>query len=372
MYTHQVGRGLQGVCFSLTHSRSFARSFFVSQGLWSRTLGPSTTYLVDGMIAILCLACAVIYSGILGDVSTQLLPSSSAWNVRTTNIVAITIAALLPMSLIRNLSALAFTSILGFTAIMHTVLFVVLRAVDGTYRLGTGRFVVDRRIPFPTFQRSSLWNMDFTSLVLASNLGLAYVAHYNSPSFYRELEHSNAKRFRTMVMSSFALLILLYIATMVAGYSTFGDTCQGNLLLNYHPDDRLALLGRVATFFSILFGFPLVASGARESIMSVAASFGLDWRSHHFWVVAAILTVVTVISVTVHDVKLVVGLTGAALGSCIVYVCPAILHDKAVKLVASKQQQRQQQASINWNLLLVPFGIFIGSLGVYMTIQDAL
>ena len=222
------------------------------------------------MIACMCLACAVIYSGILGDVFTPLLAQAGfpdKWNGRTSNILAITAALLLPLSLIKNLSALAFTSILGFTAIMYTVIFIVIRALDGTYALGSGKFVMDGVIrAMPSFEKSSLWNFDFTSLVLASNLGLAYIAHYNGPIFYRSLKNTNSIRFRKMVNISFTILVALYIATMTAGYSTFGDVCQGNILLNYHPDDILSTLGRLATGFSILFGFPLVACGARGNV----------------------------------------------------------------------------------------------------------
>jgi len=331
------------------------------------------------MIAMLCLACCVIYSGILGDVFTPLLTQAGVpHGGRTSNILILTVLALFPMSLIKNLSALAFTSVLGFSAIMYTVLFIVVRALDGSYALpvgdgttGGGRFVTDGVLAkLPSFEKTSMWNVDFTSLVLASNLGLAYVAHYNSPSFFRELKDTSTKRFRVMVSVSFALLVLLYIATMAAGYSTFGDVCQGNILLNYHPDDVLATLGQLATGFSILFGFPLVAAGARESIQGVASSLGYPRVAQsHFSLVAGILALVTLISCTVKDVSLVVGLTGAAMGSFIVYICPAILYSRAVKLARGKESSEYKKA--RWNLALVPFGVFIGALGVYMTIKGA-
>ncbi len=135
------------------------------------------------MIAVMCLACAVIYSGILGDVFTPLLAQagvSEQWNGRTSNILAITSGVLLPLSLVKDLSALAFTSILGFCAIMYTLVFIVIRALDGSYKVDSGRFAVEGVLAaMPSFESSSLWNFDFSSLVLASNLGLAYIAHYN-------------------------------------------------------------------------------------------------------------------------------------------------------------------------------------------------
>lgn len=324
----------------------------------------------------MCLSACVIYSGILGDVFTPLLQQAGLpdqWNGRTTNILAITSLVLLPLSLIKDLSALAFTSVLGFSAIIYTVLFVVIRALDGSYTLGSGKFAMDGLLlAQPSFQRTTLWNMDFNSLVLASNLGLAYIAHYNGPNFYRSLENRNSKRFRKMVNISFAILVLLYVTTMVAGYSTFGDVCQGNLLLNYHPDDILSTLGRLATGFSILFGFPLVTCGAREAVAGVAASLGfqgLGSEQNHFVLVFGILSVVTLISCTVTDVSLVVGLTGALLGSFIVYVCPPFIYTKAVALAKGEGSPEHRASKIN--MAFVPFGLFVAAMGCFMTLKEA-
>ena len=326
----------------------------------------------------MCLAAAVIYSGILGDVFTPLLAQAGfpgQFNGRTSNILVITGLLLLPLSLIKDLSALAFTSVLGFAAIMYTVLFIIVRSIDGTYRVGSGRFVLGdgASSQIPTFEKTSLWNFDFTSLVLASNLGLAYIAHYNAPNFYRSLKDTNSKRFRKMVNIAFTVLVVLYVATMSAGYSTFGDVCQGNILLNYHPDDVLSTLGRLATGFSILFGFPLVAAGAREAIIGAASSLGfpnIGNDENHFLLVSGILTLVTTISCTIKDVSLVVGLTGAALGSFIVYICPPIIYTKAIALVKGEDSPEHKKSLIN--LGLVPFGLAIAFLGCYMTIKESM
>jgi sodium-coupled neutral amino acid transporter 11 len=337
------------------------------KGLWSHTIGAGSTFLVDTLIAILCVAVSVIYSGILGDVATPLLQQAGvpdAMNGRTSNILVLTISLLLPMSLINDLSALAFTSVLGFCSILYTVSFMVIRALDGSYG-SSSRFLEDlERVP--AFTKSSLLRTNFSSLILASNLGLAFVAHYNGPTFYRALKdtkEADGKGFSKMVYAAFTLLVLLYQIAMSAGYSTFGDVCQGNILLNYHPDDKLAALGRIATWFSILFGFPLVSTGARESLLGVASAFGYTLNPNIL--VVAILTLVTYISCTVKDVSVVVGLTGAVLGSFICYVCPALLYTRAVKQV----QGQEAYEKVRWNLWLVPFGICLGGFGTYMNLK---
>jgi hypothetical protein len=124
--------------------------------------------------------------------------------------------------------------------------------------------------------------------------------------------------------------------------------------------------------FSILFGFPLVVCGARESIIGLASSFGNDAlgsEKNNFFLVAGILTFVTLISCSVRDVSLVVGLTGAALGSTIVYICPPIVYSKAVTLIHGADSTASRRAKVN--LAMVPFGLTIGVLGCLMTIKEA-
>mmetsp|Transcript_15792 Transcript_15792/g.36365 ORF Transcript_15792/g.36365 Transcript_15792/m.36365 type:complete len:505 (-) Transcript_15792:2973-4487(-) len=366
---------LSAHCFSIIGEACELTGESDFKGLWKKTIGENTAYMLDTMIAIMCFSSAVIYSGILGDVFTPLLKQAGfpdKWNGRTTNIVAITAFLLLPLSLIKDLSKFAFTSMLGFTAILYTVLFIVIRTLDGSYNLPAGRFLQDGMITSPSFQKTSLWKTGFASLVLASNFGLAYIGHYNAPNYYRSLRDTNSKRFRVMVNSAYLTLFLLYATAMMAGYATFGDVCKGNILLNYHPDDLLSTFGRLATGFSILFGFPLVVFGAREAIIGLASNFGnkaIGDEKNNFNLVAIMLTFVTIISCTVRDVSLVVGLTGAAIGSTLVYVCPPLLYTKAMTVIHGENSSESKRAKIN--LLLVPFGLFVGVLGCFMTVKEA-
>ena len=339
-------------------------------------MGQKSAFFVDAIVAMLCLSVCIIYSGILGDVSKFLLDQTSfpaSFNTRTTNILVITGFLLLPICLIKDLSVLAFTSILGFCAVMYTVLLIVGRSLDGTYKPNSGIFVAKGALKvMPSFEKQSLWKVGYASLVLTSTLGLAYNSHYNAPIFYRQLENTNPRRFGQLVYSSFSFLVLLYVITMAAGYSTFGDNCMGNILLNYHPKDILATFGRVATWISILFGFPLVSNGAREGLIGAATSLGFSQvgdERFNFPLVVTMLSFVTIVSCVVKDVSLVMGLAGAMFGAFIVYVCPTIIYVKAVELTFGKTSKEYQSA--RWNYSLIPFGTLIGAFGVFFTIKEA-
>ena len=345
-----------------------------TKGLWSLTIGPNSTWIVDSATFLQCFCVSTVYSGILGDVWTPLLKFAGLpdrWNHRTSNIIILTAAVLFPLSLLKNLSALAFTSMLGAFAVLYTVLFVLVRGLDGSYSLAepVGRFLADGAIIKPSFEKSTLWNLDFTSLILMSNLGLAFIAHYNGPTYYRELKDTNSKRFGNVSKLSYAIVALLYVITMSAGYNTFGDTCKGNIMLNYHPDDTLAILGRFATFFSILFGFPLTMRGAHEGLWKIAEAWGFPGvKDKHATVAAVLLTVVTSLAINVKDVSLIVGLAGAILGSFLVYICPPIIYTRAVKLVHGEESDVYKKERLY--LAFIPMGGFIAAMGVYITLKD--
>jgi hypothetical protein len=91
---------------------------------------------------------------------------------------------------------------------------------------------------------------------------------------------------------------------------------------------------------------------------------------NHCLLVAGILVFVTSIACTVKDVSLVVGLTGAALGSFIVYMIPPVIYTKAVALSKGSNSPESKNAKIN--LLLVPFGICIAFLGCFITIKESM
>ena len=129
---------------------------------------------------------------------------------------------------------------------------------------------------------------------------------------------------------------------MRLGYATFGDVTKSNLLSNYASADVLATFGRVATFISILFGFPLAMLGLRESTASListalrtsstkgapktalakgaptTASPSLLARAlialtttHANVLTVGLLAAITAIAITVLDIGLVVGISGS-------------------------------------------------------------
>lgn len=360
--------GLIGRSCELTGEETF-------KGLWASAFGKPTAWVVDSMVFIQCFFVSIIYTGLLGDIFSALMQSSSSLPSlsRTSVILTASAAVLWPLNQIRDLSALGFTSILGLVAVLYTVIFVVVRSLDGTYALDGGKFVADLTL-LPSFEKSTFWGIDFNALVLISNLGLAFISHYNGPSYWKSLANATSTRFTKVAMSAYAILATIYVTFMCAGYATFGDVCQGNILLNYSARDMLSTLGRLATGLSIIFGFPLISNGAREGLKNASSALGIlpsiSDPKNHLALVTCLLLVTTCLSIVLSDIKLVAGLTGAVMGSSLVYICPTMIYAKLVRQRYGSESLEYRMA--RRNLLLIPFGIFTALMGVTMTLKNTI
>ena len=162
------------------------------KGLWGDAFGAKTAWIVDSIVFTQCFFVSIIYTGLLGDIFSALLSSTSLarFASRTRIIVAAAAVLLWPLNML-DMTKLGFTSILGLVAVLYTVFFIALRSLDGTYAIAiksamaapVGKFT--ETAPFmPTFAKSTLWNFDMNSLVLMSNLGLAFIAHYNGRKYF--------------------------------------------------------------------------------------------------------------------------------------------------------------------------------------------
>ncbi len=350
------------------------------KGLWSQAFSSETAHIVDIVIFLNCFLGSTLYIGLLGDIFSALLRQTMLPDFITSRmgmICFIVVTVLFPLSLIRKLSALSFTSILGVGAVLYTSTSMVVRAFDGSYNVDPskpiGKFISDNTtiIKQPYFEGSTMWNFDLHSLALVSNFSLAFIAHYNAPSYYHEMKRQSPHSFSRMVTTAYIILAGIYATTMSAGYATFGDACEGNILLNYHPNDTLALLARLATGLSVTFGFPLVSNGAREGLKNATAAYGyyaISKKKNNVYLVLMIIVASSLLAVVVEDIKVIAGFSGAFLGSFLVYICPAILYFRIVLKCFGKGNKEYISALLL--LLFVPFGIFTAIMGSVTTYQN--
>jgi sodium-coupled neutral amino acid transporter 11 len=203
---------------------------------WAKIFGtrfaiiPALTIMFKTIVGGLC------YAIILGDSfaaiaalagAPKALLSSNAW------IGVLSAFVLLPLCLLRDLSSLAIGSVIGTAGTIYTALFMWKRLFDGSYAAG-GRF--HEAIPLaarPSFTPVSAAAPLFNAriFVLVSMLATAFLAHYNAPKYFQELETpadgtSKEASFRKVCVGGFGIAAALMSLVISGGYLTFGSASQ--------------------------------------------------------------------------------------------------------------------------------------------------
>lgn len=257
------GFALIGRTCALTGAKSFREA-------WSASLSEKSSWLPAWSVTLKTFFAILAYSMILAETFQSILTMVGFSFARETVLSGVTLFLLLPLCLLRDLSALAPFSLLGSLGMIYTAAVMIYRWTTKAYQVG-GMFGQDMpshlQPAFGMAGASAVWSP--TTSILVGMLSTAYMAHFNAPKFYTELKNATVPRYVTVVSTSFAVSIALFVLIAGAGFLTFGGNASGLILNNYSSRDTWMGLSRLAVALSLVFSYPLAFTGAREGILDL-------------------------------------------------------------------------------------------------------
>mmetsp|Transcript_9540 Transcript_9540/g.15597 ORF Transcript_9540/g.15597 Transcript_9540/m.15597 type:complete len:574 (-) Transcript_9540:94-1815(-) len=356
------------------------------QDIWAKVFGKISAILPALTVIFKTAVGGLSYAIILGDSFASIASLAglpAALCKANTWILGLTGLVLLPLSLLRNLSALAIGSVIGTAGTIYTALFMFLRSLDGSYAVG-GKFhalIPASSQPFFAAASASSPLLNSSIFVLVSMVATTFLAHYNAPKFYQELakpEDGSSKvgAFSKVVAGAFGLAAILCAVIMASGFLTFGGAAQGLILNSYATTDTLAFLARLGICTSIIFSYPIIFVGLRESVLNTLKLDGSK-ASTHVISTLALICAVNGLSLVVKNLGLVVAVGGAVLGSALVYVFPAMMFIKATLLkkksleAAGEKLPAARIREMYANYGVAGLGCILGVIGVKMSLKSA-
>ncbi|CAM9563096.1 unnamed protein product [Scytosiphon promiscuus] len=394
---------MSGYCFSLI-GRVCAATGASSYGdAWAKTVGRKTSWLPTSSCTAKTFFACMAYSIIVGDVFSDVLTAFGAPAIlaaRTNILCLVSTTVLLPLCLLKDLSALSPTSILGVLGTVYTATVMGIRYFDNSYAEGGRFFAGLASNARPVFSGTGAMNAQ--ALILVSMLSTAFVAHFNAPKFYAELKDKSVpraaprdlpeparacvhphthptrtpalakKRFNTVVGSSFAAAISLVVIMTLFPFLTFGGASKSFILNNFATSDRLATSCRLAIASSIVGGYPLVFMPAKTGALAL---FGISDPTETQRKVGTtlLLAMFTAIGVLLTDLGFVVSFGGAVLGSALVFIFPTMMWiSKCKKDVKwGKPLKGWRQAEIMANYVIAGLGVSLAVLGGGLSIKKS-
>lgn len=153
------------------------------------------------------------------------------------------------------------------------------------------------------------------------------------------------------------------------GFLTFGSSSAGLILNSYSNKDGLMSISRFAVALSIVFSYPLAFTGARDGVMDLLQ---VKDRTASFvnTLTAGMLSAITVAALLIPDVSFVLAFAGATLGSCLIYIYPALMFRGAIK--KQKNPTKLQKFEVKVAMSSAFLGLAMGTMGAIKAVQSIL
>lgn len=218
-------------------------------------------------------------------------------------IILCTCAISYPLSLYRDITKLAKASALALLS-MCLIIFTVISQGPFTETSHRGQTT-----PRPVILN---WN----SLKAISVISFAFVCHHNSLLIYGSLRRPTINRFATVTHISTGISCLACMIMALTGYLVFSETTKGNILNNFPRDNGnvMVILARFCFGFNCFTTLPIEAFVCREVVIKCFYAprvVGREFTTkHHILVTSAFVFSAMAISLFVHDLGIVLDITG--------------------------------------------------------------
>ncbi|ODV61023.1 uncharacterized protein ASCRUDRAFT_34495 [Ascoidea rubescens DSM 1968] len=243
-------------------------SSFVSAGNASFFSVASITFpklrtLFDFAIALLCFGVGVSYLIIVGDAAQGLFADAISRNV----LILSSSLVIVPLSFLKNLDSLKYSSVVGLVSIFYVFLFVIFNFVfNGIPN--------DMRGPVNLIKPLNIPSIISTFSILV----FAFSGHPNMYSIINEAADKSVANLTFVIKSSIFISWAIFLLVGLTGYLTFGLNVEGNILLMYPQ----GISKQIATFLLLLMvilSFPLVFHPVRISVNNIYFSIKTKFLS---------------------------------------------------------------------------------------------
>ncbi|GAB5593637.1 hypothetical protein Unana1_08537 [Umbelopsis nana] len=323
--TSSIGLYYLSRCAARTEGRS-ASFFAVSQLTW-----PSAAIFFDLAIAIKCFGVSVSYVLIIGDLMPTIITSlagiSNQDNIlldRRFWITLFMVTAIVPLSFMRKLDSLKYTSIVSLFAVAYLCAIVI-------WHFASSNFIND---PAGNVEMIHFSTRFFRSLPV---FVFAFTCHQNIFSVYNELKDNSKQVMVSVILTSIGSATCIYELIGTLGYLSLGKLVHPNFILEY-PSSAFVTGGRIALVVLNTFSYPLQAHPCRASLEKVIACLTAKTRKNgkappptpfqFFAMTTAILIFSYITAITITKLDLVLAFVGSTGSTLISFILPGLFYVK--------------------------------------------
>ncbi|CAI5785502.1 Uncharacterized protein PODLI_1B036092 [Podarcis lilfordi] len=174
-------------------------------------------------------------------------------------------------------------------------------------------------------------------------LAFAFVCHPEVLPIYSELKNRSRKRMQSVANVSITGMLAMYLLAALFGYLTFYGEVEDELLHTYtkvYTFDTLLLMVRLAVLVAVTLTVPIVLFPIRTSVTALLfPGRPFSWI-RHFLIAAAILAFNNVLVIFVPSIRDIFGFIGASAATMLIFILPAAFYLRIVKKEPFRSPQK--------------------------------
>ncbi|XP_036373488.1 sodium-coupled neutral amino acid transporter 2 [Megalops cyprinoides] len=275
-------------------------------------------------------------------------------------VLLVSLAIILPLSLLRNLGYLGYTSGFSLLCMVFFLIVVIYKkfqipcpptleqdAVNIT--LNSTFSHTDDSVKNATVYhdqekcRPKYFVFNSQTVYAVPILTFAFVCHPAILPMYEELKDRSRKKMQGVANVSFLAMFIMYLLAALFGYLTFGERVESELLHTYsklYKFDTALLVVRLAVLTAVTLTVPVVLFPIRTSVNQLlCASKEFSWL-RHIVITGLLLGGTNTLVIFVPSIRDIFGFIGASAAAMLIFILPSAFYIKLVKKESMKSIQK--------------------------------
>uniref|UniRef100_A0A672ZQU9 Sodium-coupled neutral amino acid symporter 2 n=1 Tax=Sphaeramia orbicularis TaxID=375764 RepID=A0A672ZQU9_9TELE len=342
-------------------------------------------YKAFGMPGKLAASCSITMQNIGGEEQPGLLQTGilkqrnrKPWPVLVewyTNgdylVLMVTAVIILPLSLLRNLGYLGYTSGLSLLCMVFFLIVVIIKKFQIPCPLSepanNETVIKTSNVSLPQNYSDACTPKYFVfnsqTVYAVPILTFAFVCHPAILPMYEELKDRSRRKMQGVANVSFLAMFIMYLLAALFGYLTFNVHVEPELLHTYskfYKFDVLLLIVRLAVLTAVTLTVPVVLFPIRTSVNQLlCASKEFSWIRHTV-ITVSLLVGTNALVILVPTIRDIFGFIGASAAAMLIFILPSAFYIKLVKKESMKSVQKIGATAF----LLCGFLVMIGSMSL--------
>uniref|UniRef100_A0A8B9HPM4 Sodium-coupled neutral amino acid symporter 2 n=1 Tax=Astyanax mexicanus TaxID=7994 RepID=A0A8B9HPM4_ASTMX len=290
-------------------------------------------YKAFGMPGKLAASCSITMQNIGGK--TTEFPLCLMWYTNGDYLVMlVSLIIILPLSLLKNLGYLGYTS--GFSLLC--MVFFVIVVIYKTFQIPCPlpNDIINMTLNHTVAHNSSVCTPKYfvfnsQTVYAVPILTFAFVCHPAILPMYEELKDRSRKKMQGVANVSFLAMFIMYLLAALFGYLTFNDAVESELLHTYskvYKFDVVLLIVRLAVLTAVTLTVPVVLFPVINQLLCASKEF--SWIRHTI-ITVILLACVNVLVIFVPTIRDIFGFIGASAAAMLIFILPSAFYIKLVK-----------------------------------------